>query len=402
MKKKKSAKEEMIIGSIFGIISFIILLIYGIVAKNYALLIILGILIVVVCILEVDLHLSRQKYAKEEATLKQHFESAKQQENKSVFEECYVLAYDDSLSSSLYSTFKKNKVEDIRSITTDVDDINSVSVCCQYNSFEIDLRIYDDHIDYRIFPPSRFDIIKSTKSFIEKRTAKISSEECYDIESFLCQLSTLMSDIKNIVDKFIASNKVDNMFNGRLLNKFHYYWHNTRVESIFGIIAGPFISITLIYCFIFLLLPDKEYRAENPIGFWLAAIFFVLLSILGIYVFSHGIGELSRKYKFEKDFEMRRYCKISGNPTKVKIHVEIPKGGNMYTKSMVLYFGKTKLFLPLEPRNVENFKIIKKCKAECKNIHANIKYLETSKIIFDGANEYINVINRNTKSFMHM
>ena len=397
MKKKKSAKEEMIIGSIFGIISFIILLIYGIVAKNYALLIILGILIVVVCILEVDLHLSRQKYAKEEATLKQHFESAKQQENKSVFEECYVLAYDDSLSSSLYYAFKKNKVDGIRSITTDIADTNSIIICCQYNSFEINIRVYEDHIDYRIFPPSRFDIIKSTKSFIEKRTAKISSKEYYGIESFLSQLSALMSDITVIVDKFISSNKVDNVFNGRLLHKFDYYWSNAKVDSIAGIIAGPFISITLIYCFIFLLLPDKEYRAENPIGFWLAAIFIVLLSILGIYVFSHGIVELSRKYKFEKDFEMRRYCKISGKPTKIKINVEITKSYNMYIKSIFLYFGKTKLFLPLAPKRIDNLKNVKKCKAECMKIHANIKYLETSKIIFDGAQGYINLINKNSR-----
>ena len=397
MKKKKSAKEEMIIGSIFGIISFIILLIYGIVAKNYALLIILGILIVVVCILEVDLHLSRQKYAKEEATLKQHFESAKQQENKSVFEECYVLAYDDSLSSSLYYAFKKNKVDGIRSITTDIADTNSIIICCQYNSFEINIRVYEDHIDYRIFPPSRFDIIKSTKSFIEKRTAKISSKEYYGIESFLSQLSALMSDITVIVDKFISSNKVDNVFNGRLLHKFDYYWSNAKVDSIAGIIAGPFISITLIYCFIFLLLPDKEYRAENPIGFWLAAIFIVLLSILGIYVFSHGIVELSRKYKFEKDFEMRRYCKISGKPTKIKINVEITKSYNMYIKSIFLYFGKTKLFLPLAPKRIDNLKNVKKCKAECMKIHANLKYLETSKIIFDGAQGYINLINKNSR-----
>ena len=30
-------------------------------------------------------------------------------------------------------------------------------------------------------------------------------------------------------------------------------------------------------------------------------------------------------------------------------------------------------------------------------IHANIKYLETSKIIFDGAQGYINLINKNSR-----
>lgn len=404
MKKKKSVKsvkDEMIVGSIFAIISFIVLLILGIVTKNYAILIILGIITVVLCILEIDMHLSRRKFSDEQKILKQHFESIKQQENISVFNECYLLAYEDSLSTSLFSAFKKNKVDGIRSIATNVVDKNSVLICCQYNSFEINIHIYEDHIDYRIFPPSRFDIIKSTKSFIEKRTAKISSKECYDIDSFLYQLSTLMSKIKDIVDEFIATNKVDNMFNGRLLHKFNYYWKNAKFDSVIEIICGPLMSIFMIFGFVFAILPDKEYQAENPIGLWIAAIFTVLLSILGIYAFVHGITELSRKHKFEKDFEERKYCKISGKPTKVKIYVEIPKGGNMYTKSMVLYFGKTKLFLPLEPRSVDKFKTVKKMQAECVKIRANIKYLETSKIIFDGASEYINIINRySSKMFL--
>ena len=396
MKKKKSVKDEMIVGSIFAIISFIILLIYGIVAKNYAALIMLGISAVIICILQVDIHLSRQKFSNEQKALNQHFESIKQQENRSVFEECYILAYDDSLSSSLFSAFKKNKVDGIRSIDTNVVDKNSVLICCQYNSFEINIHIYEDHTDYRIFPPSRFDIIKSTKSFIEKRTAKISSTECYDIDSFLYQLSTLMRDVKDIVDNFVASNKVDNIFNGRLLHKFDYYWSNAKIEGIIGIIAGPFLFIMVICSFIFGFLPDKDYQTQTPLGFWLAVIFMVLFMALAVYVFVLSIIELSRKHKFENDFETKKYCKISGKPTKVRINVEIPKSGNMYIKSMVLYFGKTKLFLPLELRNVDNFKVIKKCKAECLNIHSNIKYLETSKVIFDGANEYVNVINRHT------
>ena len=396
MKKKKSAKDNIITESIICIVSMIILLVIGIVIKNYTLLIVLGMLALFLGILIIDRLFSRSKFIKEQNVLKDHYESIKKRKLKTVFEECYILAYDDSLSSSLLSTLKKSKVEGIRSITTDIIDTNSVIICCQYNSFEVNIHVYEDHIDYRIFPPSRFDIIKSTKSFIEKRTAKISSKECYDIDSFLYQLSTLMSKIKDIVDSFIASNKVDNMFNGRLLNKFDYYWHNTKVESIFGIIAGPFLFIMMIYIFVFVLLPDIVYQTENPVGFWLATIFMVLFSILSVYVFVLGIVELSRKHRFDKDFEERKYCKISGKPTKVKINVEIPKSGGMYTKSIVFYFDKTKLFLPLDPKSIDNFKTVKKCQAECMKIHPKIKYLETSKVIFDGANEYINVINRYT------
>lgn len=394
MKKKKSAKDNIITESIICIVSMIILLVIGIVIKNYTLLIVLGMIALFLGILIIDRLFSRSKFIKEQNVLKDHYESIKKRELKTVFEECYILAYDDSLSSSLLSTLKKSKVKGIRSITTDIIDTNSVIICCQYNSFEVNIHVCGDHIDYRIFPPSRFDIIKSAKSFIEKRTAKISSKECYDIDSFLYQLSTLMSKIKDIVDSFIASNKVDNMFNGRLLNKFDYYWHNTKIESIFGIITGPFLFIMMIYIFVFVLLPDIVYQTENPIGFWLATVFMVLFSILSVYVFVLGIVELSRKHRFDKDFEGKKYCKISGKPTKVKINVEIPKSGGMYTKSIVFYFDKTKLFLPLDPKSIDNLKTVKKCQAECLKIHSNIKYLETSKVIFDGANEYINVINR--------
>ncbi len=394
--KNKRVKDKMIIDAIIGVVSMIVLLVIGIVIRNYTLLIVLGIIAVFASLLIIESRLSRSKFIKEENALKQHYESIKQQEIKTVFGECYVLAYEDSLSSSLFSAFKKNKVNEIRSITTDIDGINRVIVRCQYNAFEVLIHVYEDRIDYRIFPPSRFDIIKSTKSFIEKRTAKISSVECYDIETFLYQLSTLMVDIKNIIDRFISSNKVDNMFNGRLLHKFDYYWSNARIESIVGIIAGPFLFITMFCCFVFGVLADKEYQAENPIGFWLAGIFTVLFMILSVYVFVSGIVELSRKHKFDKDFETRKYCKISGKPTKVKINFDIPKSSTytMYTRFMVLYFGKTKLFLPLEPTGFNDIKVIKKCKAECMKINANIKYLETSKIIFDGANEYIAAINK--------
>jgi hypothetical protein len=394
MKKNKSAKEKIISQLIILIVSMSILLVIGIVIKNYAMLIVLGIISLFIGLLMIDSYISRSKFIKEQNSLKQHYESIKQKEIKTVFDECYILSYEDLLDSSLFSAFKKNKVDGIRSITTDIVDENSTMICCQYNSFEINIHVYKDRIDYRIFPPSRFDIIKSTKTFIEKRTAKIPSAKCHDIDSFLYQLSTLMRDIKDIIDNFIASNKVDNIFNGRLLHKFDYYFSNAKVESICGIIAGPFLFIMMIYIFVSAFLPDKEYQTENPVGFWIAVIFMMLFMVLSVYVFAISVIELSRKHKFEKDFEARKYCKISGKPTKVKINVEIPKIGNMYIKSMILFFGKTKLFLPLEPRNIDNLKIIKKCKAECMKMYSNIKYLETSKIIFEGANAYINIINR--------
>ncbi len=368
----------------------------GIATKNYMFFISIGIIMALTCLWIIVSRLSRSKFIKEENALKQRYESIKQQEIKTVFGECYVLAYEDSLASSLFSVFEKNKVNGIRSITTDIDGINSIIIRCQYNAFEVFIHVYKDRTDYRIFPPSRFDIIKSTKSFIEKRTAKISSVECYDIESFLYQLSTLMGNIKNIIDIFISSNKVDNIFNGRLLHKFDYYWNNAKIESIIGIIVGPFLFVMMFCCFVFGFLTDKEYQAENPIGFWLAGIFTVLFMILSVCVLVLGIVELSRKHKFDKDFEAKKYCKISGKPTKVKINAEIQRSGAYarYTRSMVLYFGKIKLFLPLEPIGFNDIKVIKKCKAECMKINANIKYLESSKIIFDGANEYIAAINK--------
>lgn len=394
MKKNKSAKDKIISEAVIPFVSIIIFLIISIVIQNYTPLIILGIILLFFGIFIIKLRFSGLKFTKEQNVLKEHYESIKNQEIKTVFDECYLSAFDDSLSQALFSTLKKNKVDGIRSITTDIVDTNYIIICCQYNSFEVNIHVYEDHIDYRIFPPSRYDIIKSAKSFIEKRTAKISSTECYDIDSFLYQLSTLMKDVRDIVDNFIASNKVDNIFNGRLLHKFDYYWSNAKIEGIIGIIAGPFLFIMVICSFIFGFLPDKDYQTQNPLGFWLAVIFMVLFMALAVYVFVLSIVELSRKHKFEIDFEKKKYCKISGKPTKVRINVEIPKSGNMYIKSIVLYFGKTKLLLPLEPKSIDSFKIAKKCKAECTKIHSNIKYLETSKIIFDGANEYINIINR--------
>ena len=95
-------------------------------------------------------------------------------------------------------------------------------------------------------------------------------------------------------------------------------------------------------------------------------------------------------------FEQKRVLTINQEPSKITIDMEKPgkHSSVFYLTSATLYFQGLKLILPLPRRAVNNPRNKRKCYNECLKIQTNLKYLPNSKIIIDGADRYINIINK--------
>ena len=155
-------------------------------------------------------------------------------------------------------------------------------------------------------------------SGLERCSKDMSYEEFFDIDELGDFIANLISKLKDKIESFLDTNIVDPIFNGRLLDKTKAYLSHLKKEGLLCVILTPpftaFMLLGLIYSFV-----DKNFKIENPAGFYIAIIccsaFFILFFILFIY----GIKLLVQRRKFKKDYMLKSLSTICEFPNKVKI-----------------------------------------------------------------------------------
>ena len=109
-KKSKKKVSNDTISYIATILSFIALAVYAIIDKNYKLLITLGILVLFFVVLILFIQFSTVGINKRQKKLSLQYKKYKNNANRTLFEELYMMAFTERLDEQLKS-FMKNKCE---------------------------------------------------------------------------------------------------------------------------------------------------------------------------------------------------------------------------------------------------------------------------------------------------
>ena len=253
------------------------------------------------------------------------------------------------------------------------------------------------HIDYTSLKMSNSlrGICNANINFEKLSKEDIAYEQFFDINELGDFIANLISKLKDKIESFSDTNIVDPIFNGRLLDKTKSYLSHMKKEGLICVILTPpltaFTLWGLIYSFV-----DKNYKIENPAGFYTAIICCSAFSILFFILMIYGIKLLVQRRKFKKDYDLKSFLTICEFPNKVKIVKEKPGkySDNFYLISAILYFNKIKLIIPFDGELILNKQNIKKCCEECKKIKSEIKYLSKSRIIIDGEKQFIKIIKK--------
>ena len=327
--------------------------------------------------------------------VKKYFNYLKQKNERNIFEEFYILTYQQKADELVKQHLEKNKIIGINSINLESTYNKKVFMYCSYKGFRIVLLFDKDSVQYVVDSPTRYDGTKANINFEKVSKEGISYEQFFDINELGDFIANLISKLKDKIELFSDTNIVDPIFNGRLLDKTKSYLSHMKKEGLICVILTPpltaFMLWGLIYSFV-----DKNYKIENPAGFYIAIICCFAFSILFFILLIYGIKLLVQRRKFKKDYMLKSLSTICEFPNKVKIIKEKPGkySDNFYLISVILYFNKIKLIIPFEGELILNKQNIRKCCEECKKIKSEIKYLPKSRIIIDGEKQFVKIIKK--------
>lgn len=307
--------------------------------------------------------------------------------DRTVYEECYVLGYQEKFDNVIKQFIEKEKIKGINNIYAESLINDQIIIGFKYKGFDAAIGIEENKSYYIIDSPSRYDGIKNNKRFEQKKDLKLSCRDYDNLDDFIYMIVLCIKSVIEEIDSFMDVNLVDNLFNGRLLEKNRIYFSELKKEgwllTIVGVVFFAFFTFLLVHDFITL---------KNITSTITASILVLLIFVPCIYF---GIKFLCRIRNYKHDYETKSYCVINEKPYKIKIRKDkLSKYSNWYVREVVLYFKNVKLILIVGDNSIKNHKSIRICKKECLEIQTELKYLTKSKIIIDGADKYISTIRK--------
>ena len=229
-----------------GVIGYIGVVIYAIVAQKYAALIVLGIILLFIVGVLIWANLSIRWINKANKKINDKYHLLKGKTERTVFEECYVLSIKEELEKKIHEVVKINKLKEVGNIFSDISDLNTIDLCYRFRGFEVIIAIKENNITYVIDTPSRYDGTKNNDEFENKKKTDFSPKEFYDIDSFIKNIYSLMLEINNDIETFSLENITDENFNGRMFNKIKPFKDFLKREGLVCVIASPFFIIFFI------------------------------------------------------------------------------------------------------------------------------------------------------------
>ncbi len=397
MKNKKNNKKKLknILEIIFIVACIIGAIIYIVLTKNYEFAIKILIRIVLLLIPASILLFMFFKEIIIQKRIKKYYDYLKTKEEKTLFEECCVLTYQNKLDDFLKAALEKKKIKNINSLSVTINNHRQPVIFYKYTGFEVYIYLTENNVFYKIDSPTRYDGIKDNIELEKLEKTTIDLDSFILLDDLIAHLVDLIYNINLTISTFTKDNIVDDLFNGRLLDKLKDYLSFLKREGWLCTILS--IPLTALFAWgIVMAFTDVSYKADNPAVFYLVLILCPAFVLLFTWAFFHGIKCLIRRKAFYKDFEQKRVLTINQELSKITIDMEKPgkHSSVFYLTSATLYFKGLKLILPLPRRAVNNPRNKRKCYNECLKVQTSLKYLPNSKIIVDGADRYINIINK--------
>lgn len=372
---------------IFPIIIFIV----GLIFKIYWLFIASILSFFVICGLY--LLLSDFKEKKYNSYLKKYKEELKAKQNLDFFEELQLLCLQRKLSQYLK---ERLKIKNISNIETKIQYMGyAVDIYYRYRNSDIYFRIQRSTLEFSIDTPEKYEYVKGNDA-IEK-VKKFSLESIKSMDDFVSVLSDKIIEIKEIIVNFYDTAKVDDLFDGKIINMLENFKSFNQSEgilvSIFSILLC-FIMSVLTYQFIF----NEQFRTfpiNEILKFKNILLTLGLLAMDGFGLFGliFGLKHIIVYNKIKSDFINRDVLDIEGKITKVHVKYDSHRGHYRF-KSIILKIEGIKVIISLRSIFVQNKHWIKEFKNEIINTNMKAKYLKRSRLVIEGQNKYLGLVKK--------
>ncbi|MBQ8292579.1 MAG: hypothetical protein IJX78_02080 [Bacilli bacterium] len=379
---------------VFCLLCLLGLVIYSILVKDVARLIVASIILlfyVGMIVLSIWLDIYADKFLKKKQA---RYKSVLEKTSKTIYDELYILAYQKQADDLLKELIKKEKVKGISSLDIEIIGLDKIHLYYKYNSFDVEAYIKDDCVVYVIDSPAKYDGTKANKELEKKRTSSFKINNYISVEDFFDEFIEVIKTTNKEIDIYIENNVVDNIFNGRLIFKLKDSTDYLKREGYICAILGIFLFIASV-AILYSGLQDKEFMSNNQLGYFVC-IFCALLFVgftagCTIYGFNYVIKYLNMK----KDIEHKQYEIMTEKPRRVRIiHDQKSKYSNHRTLRYIkLYYQKTSLLIPFSDyEEVNRIKNKRKCCKELLKLHKELKYLKRSRLVISGHQEYIKIV----------
>ena len=236
----------------------------------------------------------------------------------------------------------------------------------------------------------------SLKDNVNLKDVDIDIDKLSSIDEFYNMIKGLISEINIEIDNFKETNPTDEIFNGRLVDSFERLVKRFKYEGYISVILGPsilvFMMFGLVYSFI-----DISYKEENFVGFIACIISCFSLGIVFLFIIIIGINYLKIYKNYQKDFDLKRYKVINEKIKNIRV---VRENVGRYDSSrtiryIILYYENLKLIVPVKGHvEFSGRKNLKVFKEKCLELKCSVKYLEKSKLVFDGAGRYLSLMRK--------
>lgn len=374
-----------IIGYIFSGLCFIGLLIYSIIAKKYPMVIFLLALVAVVLVVLTITSIDSKKTNKK---IVDNYRALKEKPNKTVFDELYILAYQEKLDDLLIERIKRRKIKDVSSIIAYTEGTKSVEIDFIYRGFDFSASINEKNIQYQIRVATRYEILNNNE-FEKKHDVSYLLEEDNCVDDLIDNVCELIKSVIVEINDYCDLNKVDDIFNGRLNNKLcDYIFDLKQYRWLYIILLIMGISLSILFA---VKIVEKDYPNNEVLIMDLmimcASVAVSILSVISSIYYFTQYG------KIQSDLKNKQTSFIESKPKRVIICRELLTKYPRKLRYIKLYFDNKIIIIPLahcylRKRNFKQFY------SDCKKLEAKFTYLSKSNVVILGEERYINLVRK--------
>ena len=322
--------------------------------------------------------------SKTSLSYRKKYQELKSKENRTNFEELYLLAFQSKADDILKEYISKNKIKGVESLDVYIGKLNEIEVFYRYSGFEVTLTIQSDKTNYQINSPMKYDAVKENQEFEKMKNTDININLSSSIESFFIEVVSFIKEENKVILDYIDRSNVDPVFNGRLFHKLDYY---KKVLKDFSIVYLVFSVVFLIGTIVMII--DVINKTNDEAIYGLVAFSAAFLSLL-----CGSILNLRNLSLIRSDIENKRTSQINGKPKKARVlYTKLNKHSPPQLLCIELTFDKLKLVIPFEDgKYFLKTGSLKRCNKKLSEITRKLTYLEKSKVVILGSEEYKKVV----------
>lgn len=328
--------------------------------------------------------------------IREMYHYLKSKENKTNFETLFTYAYTSTADDKLKGILHKEKVKNISNLDVKVSSPNEIDITYSYKGFYVELSLTENGSYSEVTPPIRLINNKNTKNLKKMKVEDYKINNYFTLEEFfnvvVSDTIEKMQEIKEVFD-IIESTK-DPFFDKlsqNLSNANSYF----LFEGIICAVCGVFIVVLFTVLIIIGINPESNFFGKSQDERTFGLILWIILIIIFINVSVYGLKYVIRYINEKNDIKLKRVKMIDLKPRKVRLIYG--KKGRYSSKETIdflkLYYDKFNLLIPFEySHELTNKGRLKECYLVLLEVSAKIKYLEKSKIVISGANEYKRIV----------